>query len=69
MGDGDVAAMTAACDDPEIARFTTIPSPYGSRHARECLTQARRGLESGTDLHTVVVAEGSGEPAKACCAR
>jgi [ribosomal protein S5]-alanine N-acetyltransferase len=62
MGDGDVAAVTAACADPEIARFTTLPSPYSSRHAREWLIQARRGLESGTDLHTVVVAEEGGEP-------
>jgi [ribosomal protein S5]-alanine N-acetyltransferase len=61
IGDGDVPAVTAACDDPEIARFTTIPSPYGARHAREWIRQARRGLESGTDLQTVVVAESSGE--------
>jgi RimJ/RimL family protein N-acetyltransferase len=33
---GDVPAVTAACRDPEIARWTAgIPSPYEERHARE----------------------------------
>jgi [ribosomal protein S5]-alanine N-acetyltransferase len=61
MGDEDVPAVTAACDEAQIARFTTLPAPYGSRHARQWLTQARHGLASGTDLHTVVVAEEGGE--------
>ncbi|HSI81657.1 MAG TPA: GNAT family protein [Solirubrobacterales bacterium] len=61
VADADVPAVAAACDDPEIARYTTIPSPYAPRHAREWARQARRGLESGTDLQTVVVAEDGGE--------
>jgi hypothetical protein len=32
----DVAAVTAACQDPEIPRWTAgIPDPYEERHARD----------------------------------
>jgi len=61
IADADIPAVTAACDDPEIARYTTIPTPYATRHAREWLRQAHRGVESGTDLQTVVAAEAGGE--------
>jgi len=61
MSDADVPAVAAACDDPEIARYTTIPSPYSRRHAREWLMQGRRGLESGTDLQTLIIDESTGE--------
>lgn len=57
IADADIPAVAAACDDPEIARYTTIPSPYAPRHAREWARQARRGLENGTDLQTVIVSE------------
>lgn len=30
----DTAAITMACQDPAIARWTTIPQPYGEREAR-----------------------------------
>lgn len=55
MTGADVDAVAEACQDPEIARFTTVPSPYRPRHAREWLTQSRGGLESGTELHTLIV--------------
>jgi RimJ/RimL family protein N-acetyltransferase len=32
--EGDVAAVVRACQDPEIPRWTIIPSPYGEREAR-----------------------------------
>lgn len=61
MADADIDAVAEACRDPDIARFTTIPSPYRSRHAREWLIQTRGGLESGTDLHTLIVDQASDE--------
>lgn len=61
IADDDIPAVAAACDDPEIARYTTVPSPYAPRHAREWVRQARRGIETGTDLQTVIVAEGDGD--------
>jgi RimJ/RimL family protein N-acetyltransferase len=36
--DDDVPAIVAICDDPEVARFTRVPSPYTERDAREFLT-------------------------------
>jgi RimJ/RimL family protein N-acetyltransferase len=35
--DDDVPAIVALCDDPEVARFTRVPSPYTERDAREFL--------------------------------
>jgi len=61
MTDADVPAVTGACQDPEIARFTTIPSPYEERHAREWLAASRAGLDAGSDLHTLIVTEPGGE--------
>ncbi|MGW0813653.1 GNAT family N-acetyltransferase [Streptomyces viridiviolaceus] len=34
VGPGDTEAVHAACQDPEIQRWTTIPSPYLPEHAR-----------------------------------
>jgi RimJ/RimL family protein N-acetyltransferase len=39
----DVAAIVAICDDPEVARWTRVPSPYTEHDAREFL--AGRVLE------------------------
>ncbi|OON72120.1 GNAT family N-acetyltransferase [Streptomyces tsukubensis] len=33
VGPGDAAAVYAACQDPDIQRWTTIPSPYLREHA------------------------------------
>jgi RimJ/RimL family protein N-acetyltransferase len=33
----DVPALVAACQDPEISRWTTVPSPYGRTEARQLL--------------------------------
>src|SRR6058998_502249 len=33
MGAGDVDAVYAACQDPQIQRWTTVPSPYLREHA------------------------------------
>jgi RimJ/RimL family protein N-acetyltransferase len=36
----DVPAVTAACQDPEVSRWTTVPSPYTEADARAWLEQA-----------------------------
>jgi RimJ/RimL family protein N-acetyltransferase len=33
--EADVPAIVAICDDPEVARFTRVPSPYTKADARE----------------------------------
>jgi len=35
----DLDAITRACQDPEIARWTTVPSPYAPEHARGFVTR------------------------------
>jgi len=34
----DVEAISSACQDPAIARWTTVPSPYTTEHARGFVT-------------------------------
>jgi RimJ/RimL family protein N-acetyltransferase len=41
---GDVPALAAACQDPEISRWTRVPSPYTEDHAREWLATDVEGL-------------------------
>ncbi len=44
----DVAAVHAACQDPEIARWTTVPSPYTAADAQAwCTSLAPAGWDSG----------------------
>ena len=50
IADADLDAITAACQDPQIARYTTIPSPYEHRHAREWMNASSAGMATGTDL-------------------
>ena len=55
---GDVPSITAACQDPDIARFTRIPSPYTEDDAAAFIELSRTGWTEGTatnfigiDLH------------------
>lgn len=47
----DADAVTAACQDPEIPRWTSVPSPYRREHAEEWLAaspgRARAGEAAG----------------------
>jgi [ribosomal protein S5]-alanine N-acetyltransferase len=55
MADADVDTVVAAVQDPEIARRTTIPSPYGIDEAHQWLRTSAAGLAAGTDLATLIV--------------
>jgi RimJ/RimL family protein N-acetyltransferase len=44
----DVDAITAACQDPEIPRFTRVPSPYGREQGLEYVEGVRVGWLDGT---------------------
>ncbi|MDQ3407100.1 MAG: GNAT family N-acetyltransferase [Chloroflexota bacterium] len=44
----DEAAVTAACQDPEIARWVPIPVPYTAEHARQFIAGAEKGWSDGT---------------------
>lgn len=51
----DVDAIVAGCQDPEIARWTRVPSPYGPDDAREYLALARRERAEGSGAHYLIV--------------
>jgi len=55
MADGDVPAIVEAVQDPEIPRWTRVPTPYGEDDARQWQRMAATGIRAGTDLATLVV--------------
>ena len=61
MSDADVDAVTAACQDPAIGRYTTIPVPYEERHARQWLIASKAGIVGGTEIATLAVGAEDGE--------
>lgn len=46
--ESDVDAITAACQDPEIPRWTTVPSPYTREHAEEYVRLIREWWADGS---------------------
>jgi RimJ/RimL family protein N-acetyltransferase len=58
---GDVDAVTVACQDPEIARFTRVPSPYERAHAEGWIAHAADAWRAGTEAVFVVVDTQGGE--------
>ncbi len=53
--DAEIPALVAICQDPDIARFTTVPSPYGEAEARAYLQRVTDGLAAGTQVTLAVV--------------
>ncbi|MBW5420097.1 GNAT family N-acetyltransferase [Streptomyces sp. BG9H] len=45
--ESDLSALVELYDDPEIDRWTPVPSPFDFIAAREYLTKAREGREKG----------------------
>jgi RimJ/RimL family protein N-acetyltransferase len=52
---GDAPAVTAACQDPEIPRWTVVPHHYTERHAHEFIAQREQDLAAGRELALAVV--------------
>jgi RimJ/RimL family protein N-acetyltransferase len=63
---GDLAELVEACQDPEIPRWTAVPSPYGERDAREYLARAEIDRRSGRELGLAVVDAGDGRLLGSC---
>jgi RimJ/RimL family protein N-acetyltransferase len=58
----DVPAVTAACQDPEISRWTaSIPYPYEEEHARRWIAQHDRFWSSGERAPFAIVSSTTGE--------
>jgi RimJ/RimL family protein N-acetyltransferase len=52
---GDVPALTAACQDPEIPRWTVVPHDYTERHARDFIAGTAADQAAGRELGLAVV--------------
>lgn len=57
----DVDAITEACQDPEIPRWTRVPKPYTRDHAVEFVERSARTWKHGTDAPFVIVDASTGE--------
>lgn len=57
LRDADVPAIVAACQDPEIPRWTSVPSPYTPEDARRFLAIAASEAAAGASL-ALAVADG-----------
>jgi RimJ/RimL family protein N-acetyltransferase len=55
LADADLPALVELVQDPEIPRWTRIPSPYGPRHADDWFGLQARGREQGALLNLMVV--------------
>jgi ribosomal-protein-alanine N-acetyltransferase len=54
----DAPAVTAACQDPEIPRWTVVPHNYTERHARDFIRGTAADLANGRELALAVVDRG-----------
>jgi RimJ/RimL family protein N-acetyltransferase len=59
--DSDVAELVAACQDPEIVRWTRVPSPYGEADARAYLLARYDATFAGLSAPFAIVAAGDGQ--------
>ncbi|MGQ0805732.1 MAG: GNAT family N-acetyltransferase [Actinomycetota bacterium] len=57
----DVDAVFAYCNDPDAARFTTIPWPYEHRRAVEWIEESTRCWADGVRASFVIVEAATGE--------
>jgi RimJ/RimL family protein N-acetyltransferase len=55
----DVDAINDACQDPEIPRFTRVPSPYGRQDAVAFVAQSERSWADGTAATFVIADAGT----------
>jgi RimJ/RimL family protein N-acetyltransferase len=51
----DAPAVTAACQDPQVPRWTVVPQNYTERHAREFISGTASDLATGRELALAVV--------------
>ncbi|MCR2826604.1 GNAT family N-acetyltransferase [Microbacterium sp. zg.Y909] len=57
--EADADAVTAAAQDPEVARWTTLPSPYHRSHAVDFIAKAAEWWDAETELTWAVRSDGA----------
>jgi RimJ/RimL family protein N-acetyltransferase len=61
FAEADIAAAHAACQDPDIQRWTSVPSPYELRHAEDFVRRlCPDGWQYDTQFNFAVTAEATG---------
>ena len=63
-GPGDVPALAVAANDPGIARWTTVPQPYGPDEAARFISVSASGWRRGTVATFVMVWRGAAAGAR-----
>ena len=58
---GDAEAIAAACQDPEIQRWTFVPSPYTRADADHYIALGEQEAAAGSAVHLIAVDAGDGE--------
>jgi RimJ/RimL family protein N-acetyltransferase len=53
--DSDLGGLVAACQDPEISRWTRVPYPYGPSDARAYLLSRHDAVHTGTGAPFAIV--------------
>jgi len=56
--EADIEAIEAACQDPEIPRWTTVPSPYTREHAVDFVRLVAEWWASGAETVWGIFADG-----------
>lgn len=56
-----IAAVVAACQDPEIVRFTRVPEPYGEAQARAFLEETERQRRAGLGIQFLAFRQQGGD--------
>ena len=54
--DSDLSGLVAACQDPEISRWTRVPYPYGPSDARAYLLSRHDAMQTGSGTPFAIVA-------------
>jgi RimJ/RimL family protein N-acetyltransferase len=57
----DADALVAACQDPEIPRWTRVPSPYTREDALEFIASSQRDAETGESVGVLAFDDRTGE--------
>jgi RimJ/RimL family protein N-acetyltransferase len=53
MSEADVPAIVAACQDPAVRRYTTVPDPYGEGDAHDWSLKSLERLAEGMGVEAV----------------
>ena len=56
----DLDALVAICDDPDVARFTPLPTPYTHADGRAWLGGALARMQAGQELSLAIHEAGHG---------